>query len=1031
MSLKPQTSTTEPSSEDAGWSGLHLWPAVACLITELAAELGELTEDELHETTVVLPTKRLATWLLALLAQRRGACVPPRCFTFNDFINHHAANLDAVAATSAPLGPLEQEVLLASLLKEQGYRHLKPGHEHEIRQLFAELAEWGLNERAFPALAAAVTGNVYLSDGGLDTLAERAAELASLYGRFQSDLAVASAETGEQRLARYSTLVAEALAGGSPLFPGRLYLAGLTSVSGMHGYLLQTLAGRRDVALWINEPPETHGRASPLSLLREALSAAPVRRRSPRSGAAKQQPVTVHRTPTVLDEAAHALALAGAAVESGLSPSAIALLVTNDAAYGKPLRALIKGAKLACNVALGTPFAATMLGSWTRALVDLALHGEDQLRLLTLLGHPVTLAWWQRISDDAASGSTLRERLTRELCRQDQESGQGFAWALGLPHLTADVRALISDVEAMVRPLLGSKGACTTNGGAKTRSLGAWTEAFSETARAFIQQAGPGRGQGDTDLGIRLSTQKQIEDFLTELTHIARRRDPALSRREFFTLIESQLLTRDVRSVGDPLAGVQILSVAEARYVPFELAIVLGCAEGDFPRALPRDHLLDNYLKTRIGLPGWHLLEAIEDTTFHLLRARLPALHLLYSETRAGGELAQRSRFIEAVLAESGTKEHIVAGDEALVGMLAARLPAAEQTAPTAADFARRREPQGAFDSDVWPLLATQSASSLEELIRCPYRFLLSRLRVEPVELSADDDVRREGDWLHGVLEAFFTGKVQRRSVAAPLDTSVPWEGFRDYALGRLGELTEQLVPPTQRDSPLHLHVRLAAWPAFVDHLLELYTPATLARATHGLREHRLGAGGDLASVQVGERVVQLKGSIDSVDLLGDAHVITDYKRSGSPDKASVKAGLAPQLVVYALALANRSDGAAQLPLPRAIVGYWSILKGAWQEALAGQEVLDTARERGLIGPRDKDTLDAAAERLLELWQWRQEQLLAPGGAFKPDPGECGFCRMSGVCRKDDPELAPLVAAQGTLTGRLAAHGTLREENDA
>src|SRR5437763_607981 len=45
--------------------GLSLWPAGACLVTELVEELRrECPGERLADVTVVLPTKRLGNWFL-------------------------------------------------------------------------------------------------------------------------------------------------------------------------------------------------------------------------------------------------------------------------------------------------------------------------------------------------------------------------------------------------------------------------------------------------------------------------------------------------------------------------------------------------------------------------------------------------------------------------------------------------------------------------------------------------------------------------------------------------------------------------------------------------------------------------------------------------------------------------------------------------------------------------------------------------------------------------------------------------------
>src|SRR5205085_886288 len=99
-----------------------LWPAERCLVSELAATLAALPRDELAAARVVLPTKRLRTWLLALLAEELGAFVPPKLASIDELVGALADQLTPGATAAAgAVTPLSLELLLASLLREREY----------------------------------------------------------------------------------------------------------------------------------------------------------------------------------------------------------------------------------------------------------------------------------------------------------------------------------------------------------------------------------------------------------------------------------------------------------------------------------------------------------------------------------------------------------------------------------------------------------------------------------------------------------------------------------------------------------------------------------------------------------------------------------------------------------------------------------------------------------------------------------------------------------------------------------------------
>ena len=181
----------------------------------------------------------------------------------------------------------------------------------------------------------------------------------------------------------------------------------------------------------------------------------------------------------------------------------------------------------------------------------------------------------------------------------------------------------------------------------KPATIKEWIKALSETCSPFIL-AGSETQSNHLDRQINDTA---LETFRTHLESCIQGASYgiAFNPNEVLPLLRDKLMSLDVRDVGDQLKGVQILSIEEARYVPFQTVFILGCAEGLFPKALPKDNLLDNLLKTRLGLPGWEYMEAIEESTFQLLQARLPSLQTSYP-IDLSSEPGVRSHYIEREL---------------------------------------------------------------------------------------------------------------------------------------------------------------------------------------------------------------------------------------------------------------------------------------------------------------------------------------------------------------------------------------------
>ncbi|RZA10406.1 MAG: hypothetical protein EOP10_34815, partial [Proteobacteria bacterium] len=310
-------------------------------------------------------------------------------------------------------------------------------------------------------------------------------------------------------------------------------------------------------------------------------------------------------------------------------------------------------------------------------------------------------------------------------------------------------------------------------------SLTQWLERLDETVATFhYWESFIGRD-------ILQSSQELYEDFTASLK-ASGSRQPLMSGQSFWDLVEGHLLKGSVRGTGEPLSGLQIMSLSEARYFPFDLAIILGCHEGCFPKALPQDELLDNYLKKKVGLPGWEMLEAMEDQTFHLLKARLPNLILLRS-SRLGEEQLVRSRFTEALLAKNQLEETVL---------------------PTAEDFEAIELSPLADEGQIeaWLDFSTGriSASRLDKLLHCPYSFLLDSLGIQSEASRTDEaDTRREGEWLHSVLQSFITGKGPKGKIADPFKRS---DLSEEQAVERINFITNAMVPIDLKESALLHH---------------------------------------------------------------------------------------------------------------------------------------------------------------------------------------------------------------------------------
>jgi ATP-dependent helicase/nuclease subunit B len=387
-----------------------------------------------------------------------------------------------------------------------------------------------------------------------------------------------------------------------------------------------------------------------------------------------------------------------------------------------------------------------------------------------------------------------------------------------------------------------------------------------------------------------------------------------------------------------PHAGdeqVVVLPMSQLLGHPFAALVLPGCDERSLPASPEPPAGWSQAQRALLGLAVREELEAAQRTAWrHALRT--PHADVLWRASDDTGERSLPSPLVQALVVEGlGTR----AGDPR----------AARQEQGTAVPRPSPQAPQ---------LVPVQlSASSYEDLRRCPYRFFALRMLglKEADEIEAEVDKRDFGTWLHAVLRTFHealrergTASLQERS---DMLDAIAREGIAGQRLGE-GEF----LPFA------------AGWPGVRDGYLQW-----LARheAAGGVFE----AAESDHQVQLG--ALKLAGRIDRIDQLrGGDTLVVDYKTESLP--ATQKRMEAPledtQLAFYAALLPDRQVQAAYLNIS----------------------------ERGEVKAVPHEALDQATHLLKEGIQSELRRISQ--GAALPALGEgrvCEFCAARGLCRRD------------------------------
>jgi len=368
---------------------------------------------------------------------------------------------------------------------------------------------------------------------------------------------------------------------------------------------------------------------------------------------------------------------------------------------------------------------------------------------------------------------------------------------------------------------------------------------------------------------------------------------------------------------------------------PFAALVMPGCDERSLPASPEPPAGWSQAQRRLLGLPLRETLEAAQrsgwDCALHT-----PLADVLWRASDDTGERSLPSPLVQALVVE--------------------------RAATMAPDpRAQRRETGEAVRPPTVqapPLVPMQlSASSYEDLRRCPYRFFALRMLglKEADEIDAEVDKRDFGTWLHGVLKTFHEtlrerGALDRAGRATLLDAAAR-EGI---ASQRLAE--GEFLPFA------------AGWPAVREGYLDWLAghEATGAEFESGESEH---------AVPLGD--LRLQGRIDRIDRLpGEVTLVMDYKTEAfQATRDRMKAPLEDtQLAFYAALLPQRELRAAYLNIS----------------------------ERGEVRAVEHESLQEAARLLQEAIQSELRRIAE--GAPLPALGEgrvCEFCAARGLCRRD------------------------------
>jgi ATP-dependent helicase/nuclease subunit B len=430
--------------------------------------------------------------------------------------------------------------------------------------------------------------------------------------------------------------------------------------------------------------------------------------------------------------------------------------------------------------------------------------------------------------------------------------------------------------------------------------------------------------------GLRLDEQAQAE--LRSLPQATR----PLTLTEFTAWVDDTLEDASFVPEPSPTEQVVILPFNQLLARPFEALVLAGCDEVRLPPAPEPAGIWTTAQRALLGLPSREALEAeVRAGWRHALQT--PHSDVLWRQSDDSGEPLLPSALVQALQLEAAVQ---AAPDPRAVRELAVQITARPQACGSALP------------------LEQLSASSYEDLRRCPYRFFaLRQLGLQEAdEIDTELDKRDFGNWLHKVLSAFHEALHESWEPPGP-------------ARARLLDITAEEVTREQRLDEGEFLPFAAAWPQVRDGYLawlaehEAKEGAVFQRAES---EHEIQLG-----------AVKLVGRIDRIDRLSDGHMmVMDYKteaRAASLDRVKRPAE-DTQLAFYAALLDDDTLRAAYV------------------------NVGERGETRTVEQPAVVEARDLLVQGILD------DLARIEGGEALPALGEgkaCEFCSARGLCRRD------------------------------
>lgn len=406
---------------------------------------------------------------------------------------------------------------------------------------------------------------------------------------------------------------------------------------------------------------------------------------------------------------------------------------------------------------------------------------------------------------------------------------------------------------------------------------------------------------------------------------------------------------------GDPMRGVQIIGVLEARNLDFDCVIIPSMNEGIFPRHSEKDMFVNQALRRAARLPYSQERENLFYYYFTELKEGKKEVYISYV---AEEDKDLPSRFV--MLAFPGMRH-----DDAVTRLQQSAFVLRKRSVEKSSDLLKviygKLQQRGL------------SPTALSDYWTCPYAYYLKYILdvYEPAKIVEEPGALEWGSIIHSALQYFYSKHFPR--------------GFRQNEMDRAVSLMEQ-----ELDKAITYNRNLARKPRAITFLdaevykryLRSFLLTELERFNQGFEIFKASLERKAKHhIPVNGLQVRLTGVPDRIDILDEKYYIIDYKTGRLPPKKACEIGEdfdAFQLPMYALIFSKE---------------HFDIIGGMLYYAID-----EESKTRDIVEGKDVKRYmnDFCQEILVPIIK----KIIDPNVPFSQaeDPESCKYCAYSQVC---------------------------------